>query len=124
MTDRAANLDMSPGLLDETIDHAEAEASPLTFLLRREERLEHFLANLRRDASAGVGDGEHDVVPGRDVDILCGVVRIEVLIGHLNYEASTIRHGVASIDGGVGQGRLDLSGIRRCRPQASGGIDK
>src|SRR3546814_754629 len=68
-------------------------------------------------------DGEHDVVPGRDVDILCGVVRIEVLIGHLNYEASTIRHGVASIDGEVGQSRLDLSGIRRCRPQAIGQID-
>src|SRR5439155_2112319 len=58
------NLDVSTRLLDEAVDHAQPEAGSLAHLLGREERLEHLVANRRRDALAGVLHGDHHITSG------------------------------------------------------------
>jgi hypothetical protein len=57
-------------LLDEAIDHAEAKAGALAFRLGGEERLEHMLHDVWRDAAAGVADGEHHILPGLHIRVL------------------------------------------------------
>jgi hypothetical protein len=47
-------------LLDDSVRHAQAEASPLTHLLRGEERLEDPRQGIARNAGTVVGHGDHD----------------------------------------------------------------
>ena len=48
---------------DQTVRDRQAEAGPLV-ALGREERIEHSIENVRRNAGAGIIDGEQDVVVG------------------------------------------------------------
>ena len=60
----AADLDAAAGLLDEAEHHAEPEPGALADILGREERIENPVANGLRDAGAGVGDVDDDIVAG------------------------------------------------------------
>src|SRR3954471_16789914 len=65
------------GLLDETVDLRQAEPGALPGVLGREERLERPLARLPRHSTAGIGDRNHDVLPGRDLLMRFGVGLVE-----------------------------------------------
>ena len=56
----AGNLDVSAGLLDEAVDHAQPEARPLADVLRGEERLEDLEEMLGGDPGPGVADEDLD----------------------------------------------------------------
>ncbi len=75
VSERAGDLDVAVGLLDEAERLAQAEAGSLADLLGREERLEDRVEIFRRDAGAGILDRDRDEVAaarglraqGRDV---------------------------------------------------------
>src|SRR5262249_36513094 len=53
----AVDLDVAARLLDQPVDHAEAETGALADLLGGEERLEHLVHDGGGNAAAGVADG-------------------------------------------------------------------
>src|ERR1043166_4968551 len=55
-------------LLDEAVDHAEAEPAALADLLRREEWLEGLGECLGRHAGSGIGDADQAVVAALDAE--------------------------------------------------------
>ena len=57
----AVDLDVAVRLLDEAVDHAEAEAGALADFLGGEERLDDLVEQMRRDAAAGIADGDQHV---------------------------------------------------------------
>jgi hypothetical protein len=67
MAQFAIELDMAAGLLHEAIDHAETEAGALADPLGGEEGIEGPRPHLLWHALAAVGDGDEDVVAGRQV---------------------------------------------------------
>ena len=72
---------MAAGLLDEAVDHAEAEAAAGAGPLGGVERLEGTLADLRRHARAGVGDRQHDIGAGRGIGDGGEIVLVDVDAG-------------------------------------------
>jgi len=58
----AIDLDVAGGLLDESIDHAQAEAGALARALRRKERVEHLVEHPGGNAVSGVADGDQGIV--------------------------------------------------------------
>src|SRR5207237_7230039 len=63
----AIDLDVAAGLLDEPVDHAEAETGSLADVLGGEKRLEDLVADRGRDAVTGVADRNHRVGARGDV---------------------------------------------------------
>ena len=59
--------DEAAGLLDDAVDHRQAEAGALADFLRREERLENLVAHVGGNAVAVVLDLDQHVVGGRQV---------------------------------------------------------
>src|SRR4029078_10174396 len=57
VSDFAIDGDVAAALIDEAIDHRQADPRTAAFLFGGEERLEHTVPNLRRHARSGVGDG-------------------------------------------------------------------
>ena len=53
------------GLLDDAVDHREAEPGAGARLLGRKERVEDAREVVLGDADAGVGDLDDDIIPGR-----------------------------------------------------------
>src|SRR4030095_14440406 len=65
--DLAVDADVTAGLLDETIHHAQPEARALADLLGGEERIERPRQYLRRHSGSGIADHQRDVSSGRDL---------------------------------------------------------
>src|ERR1044072_5829764 len=76
--DLAVDMEGAAGLAGEAVDHGEAEAGALADLLGGEEGLGHLLQYLGRDAAAGIGDGEHDIIARRQAE---GLVAAGARIG-------------------------------------------
>ena len=50
-----------------------------------------------RDSGAGVADGDHDVIAGRDLAVHAGVVFVEKDVAGLQRQLAAVGHGVARI---------------------------
>ena len=116
----AVDLDVPARLLDEAVDHAEAEAGALADLLGREERLEGAVDDLGRHAGRPIGDEQGNVVAGCYLDIVPCVLLVETDVGRLDQEAPASRHGIAGVDGKVEDCVLEARSVGQCRPQARG----
>jgi hypothetical protein len=114
--DLAIDRDVTIGLLDEPVVHAQAKAAALAHVLSGEERLEHFLQNFGRHSESGVVDGDFYIVAGRDVLVLIRIRPVQRDVGGLDRQRAALRHGVAGIDRQIGQGILELMGIDRRGP--------
>src|SRR2546428_274924 len=77
---------------------AQPEAGSLAHLLGREERLEHLVANRRRDALAGVLHGDHHITSRLSLAVRPGVVLVEMDVAGLDHELAAVRHGVARVE--------------------------
>ena len=104
-----------PLCLNDAEDGREAEARALAGFLGREERLEHARARRAVHADAGVGDREHHVRAGRDAKVRGSEFGIELDVGGLDRQRSTVGHRVARVDDEVHHDLLDLSGVREDR---------
>ena len=71
---------MPAGLLDEAVNHRQAQPRALTDRLGRKERLHRAGAGLGGHAFARVRDRQADVVAHVDADLLCdiGVIKLHV----------------------------------------------
>ncbi len=107
----AIELHMAAGLLDEAVDHAEAESAAGAGPLGGVEGLEGTLAHLRRHARARVRHPQGDIVPRYGIGEGRGVALVDLRPGRLDDEPPSRRHGVARIDGQIQQRVLDLPGI-------------
>ena len=85
-----------------------------------------FADDLGRHAGAGVGDGDHDILPGRHFGVAGGIGVVEMAVGRLDGQAAAVRHGVAPVDREVQDGVLELARIGEGPPQAAGqhGLDR
>lgn len=75
---------MAAGLVDESVNNAQTEAGFLVALLGRKKRLKHLARHIRRNALAGVSDGEHHIVADGDVRSLGGVILVECRVGRFD----------------------------------------
>ena len=73
----AVELDVAAGLLDEAVDHAEAEAGAGAGRFGGEERLEGAPAHLVRHACSGVGDRDQHVAAGAHLRVHLRIVGVE-----------------------------------------------
>src|SRR4030095_9897307 len=71
----ASDGNVTATLLDDAVTGREAQAGPLPFLFRREERFEDMFDDLRRDAGAGVGYRESHVLAHRNFAGDAGVIQ-------------------------------------------------
>ena len=76
------------------------------------------------NSGAGVADGDHDVVAGRDLAVHAGVVFVEIDVAGLERELAAVGHGVARVQGQIEDRGGELVGIdqrrsRRRRPAAA-----
>ncbi len=110
----ALDLDAAARLLDEAVDHGEAQAGAAPRTLGGEEGLEDALDHRLLHAAAGVGDRQHHAIAvGRVVDVA----------GLDGQDAALVGHGVAAIDGEIDQRRFDLGRIDEGAPQAGFEVD-
>ena len=120
----AVDLDVPARLLDEAEHHAEPEAGALADLLGGEEGIEHPFEQRGGNAGAGVADGDHDIVAGRDLAVHARIVFVEKDVAGLERELAAVGHGVARIDRQIEHGRGELvrdrpAPSRRPRPAAA-----
>ena len=78
--------------------------------LGREERLENVFERFGIDAFAGIRHAEHDVLAGRDLEIL-GVGGVEPRAVEEQRQPAARRHGVARVNHQVHDDLLELTGI-------------
>src|SRR6185437_639081 len=116
----AVDLDVAVRLLDEAVDHAEAEPGALADLFGGEERLEHALQDLRRHADAGVADRQHHVFARHGSDIHRGIGFVELHVPGLDQQPAALRHGVARVDAKIDQRRLELRAVDVGDPEVVG----
>ena len=121
----AVEVDVAARLLDEAVDHAEAEPAADPRPLGGEEGLEGALEHLRRHAVAGVGDGEQDVGARPQTELECRIVRVDLRTRRLDDEPAALRHGVAGVDREVEQRVLHLPRVGQGQGQIGGepGLD-
>ena len=84
----AVNLNVPARLLDEAVDHAQAEPGAGAGRLGGEERLERAPAHLFRHARSGVGDRDQDIMPGADIRIRLRIVGVEARVSDFDRQSS------------------------------------
>ena len=112
----AVDPDGAAGLLGEAVDHAEAEPGAAAYPLGGEERLEHAIADVGRDAVTGVADGDHHELPGLHLAVGGSRGFVERHVGGLDRELAAAAHGIARIDREIDDGRRKLRGIGQHAP--------
>ena len=111
----ALNGNVSVGLLDEAIHHAEAEPGALADVLCRVERLEYLTQIAGCDAVAGVGERDHHIFAGgRAVEGSDGIV-LQFDVGGFDAELAAIRHGIAGVQRKIEDRGRQLARIDQCR---------
>ena len=123
--DLAVELEETAQAGDNLFHRGQPEAGALARRLGAEERLEDFLLQLRGNARAVVGHGEHDIASGWQGRVVAGRTgRLagcqgrfarEVVRG--NRDRAAVRHGIAGIHAEVEQHLIQLRGIAAHRPQ-------
>jgi len=104
------------GLFDETVDLRQAEAGALPGFLGREEGLERPFPHLPGHAAAGIGNGDQDVLPGRDLVMRLGIGLVEERVRGLDRQLAVSRHRVARVDRQIEQRMLELVGVDQDGP--------
>ena len=117
LSDPAVDADVAARLLDEAIDHAQAQTAALPHLLRRKERLERPFYDFGRHACSRVGDREQHVLSRRHFLVLLGVILIEQGIARLQRECSRALHRITRVHREIDQRPLQFSAIGECLPQ-------
>ena len=114
--------DIAAGLAREAEDLRKAEPGALADRLGGEEGLEHAVEMLGRDAAAGVGDADADIIAGGQIGVL-GFLQGHVV--DLEMEIAASLHRVAGVDGEVQHRIFELGGIGPDVPQIAGeaGVD-
>ena len=84
---------------------------PCALRLRREERLERTLADVVVHADAEVADGQADVAPRLQVDVVGRVGLVDDVVRRLDDQAAAVGHRVARIDREIDEHLLELAGI-------------
>ena len=115
--------DEAAGLLDDAVDHRQAEAGALADLLGGEERLEDLLQHVRRDAGAGVLDLDQHVVGRRQFAIGEGLALLGRDVAGAHRQVAAGRHRVARVDRQIDDHLLELADIDLDRPQVAAVID-
>ena len=116
MPDFAVDLDVAIRLLDEAVDHAEAEAGSFAGFLRGEKRFEHSVQDGGRNAGAGIADRQQDIGAGPGVRIPRRVVLVQHDVAGLDRQLAALPHRVARVHSQVDQGGLQLRGIDHGQP--------
>ena len=121
----AVELDVAARLLDEAVDHAEAEARPGADRLGGEERLEGLAPHLFRHARPGVGDGDQHIAAGADLGVHLGIVGVEADKADVDGELAPAGHGVAGVDSEIEHCVLQLGRVdhRRARLGRNGDLE-
>ena len=89
---------------------------PAAYSLGGEERLEHAVANVGRDAVTGVADSDHHELPGLHLAVGGNRGFVERRVGGLDRELAAAAHGIARIDREIDDGRRKLRGIGQHAP--------
>ena len=109
-------------LLDDAIDGGQAQAGAAVQFLGGEERLENPAQVLRRDAAAGVAEGQADVAARGRLGVLMRGGGIQGDGGGFDAEPAAAGHGVAGIDGQIEQDLLDHAQVGLDGGKAGGEI--
>src|SRR5437773_3371781 len=88
-------------LLDNSIDNRQAHSASLTHLFGREEGFKNAGASCFIHPTAGIGDPQADIVTVGSSDSLRQLAAAFRRIFGDEREATSVRHGVAGIDGEV-----------------------
>ncbi len=67
-----------------------------------------------------VGDGDHDILAGRDVRVFGGVAVVEIAIRRLDRQLAAVGHRVARIDREIDDGAFQFVLIDFRRPESAG----
>lgn len=103
--------------LNDTGNRGKSQTGPFADRFRREERIEDFFQDFRRNSDPRVADGNEKIRPWLSSGMQAGQVLVNLSILGPNAESSTIRHRVARVETEVEEELLDLCGIRLDRPQ-------
>ncbi len=69
-----------------------------------------------RNPRAGVADGDHHIIPDRDLAVHARIALIEIDVVGLQRELAAGRHGIAGIQRKIEDGGGELVRIDQCRP--------
>ena len=75
---------------------------------------------MRRDARAGVGDGDDGVAARLRLNVQTRVVLVEIEVFDLDAELAAVGHGVAGVDAEVHQHLMNLRRVAENRPHIIG----
>ena len=89
---------MSAGLLEKAVNHGEAQARALVLRLGSKKRFINPLQDVRRNASPGVGHGDHNILSRRQLIMLPNILIVEEGITGLNRQPTFAVHRVAGVD--------------------------
>lgn len=107
--DLAGHIDVATALLDEAVDHGQAETGTFSYFFGGEERLEDFGLGFRVHADAVVNDREENVGAGFDwVGILLDRKLGHVVISGLDGNTAAIGEGIARVYDQIDDGLLKL----------------
>ena len=121
MTRRAVAGDPAPVILDDAVNHGQAQAGAGTDALGRKKGIEDALEGRLVHTGPGIGDLQHDIRSGRRLG-RAPVVLARRGHGGANRQASPIRHGVRGVDPDVQYDLLDLIGIHLDRHEVHGQV--
>src|SRR5262245_32079230 len=111
------DLDVSPRLLDDAVDLAEAQARSLSGLFGREKRFKHPLENVLRHSRAGVADGNSHVWPWNKLVVLSAILLVKEGIFGRDRQLPARGHGITRVHREIEDGSLELHWIRFRQPQ-------
>ena len=111
------HLHVAARLAHEAIDLAQAQAGAAAHVLGGEEGVEGLGQHLGRHAAAGVADGHHHVLAGRQAGVLGHVALVQPGVGSFDGQAAAVGHRVAAIDRQVEDGVFQLVGVDMGAPQ-------
>ena len=123
LADFGVTVDEPAGLLDDAVDHRQAEAGALADLLGREERLEDLLDQVRRDAGAGVFHFDDHIFGRREVAVAELPALFRRHVAGADGQLAASRHGVARVDREVDDDLLELADVGAHRPKVAAMID-
>jgi hypothetical protein len=109
--DFAIDPDVTTGLFDEAVDHAESQAAALPNLLGRKEGFKDLINPIGGNAHASVSDCQDDIVSGCDLTIPGRMVFVEMYDITFYCEIAAVGHGVTRVDGQVQNSCFELVGI-------------
>ena len=113
----AVHVDPAAVLLNDAVDHRQAQAGSLARTLRAEERFENPLDGFGVHAGARVGDRETDEFPGPRLGYRLAVSLVDLHVFRADRKLAPVRHGVARVDRQVHDDLLDRHPVRADRPQ-------